>query len=217
MVYSWLVMKKTQKKQQTPKMPPQGVIIGVIVLILCSAAFWLTRNQSLYTPEKKDIQAKIEKTINAFKAEGELVYSSIEDKACTTGAIGWLGKTTQCVFKGAKYYKNNKNALVDLRMTDKRMRELGFTNIDGDALNVERPNIFMYDSKDGLSVRREFFKLDQDSTTTAKDYLATLKDIPLNADEYIYGIFVYAPYWSCSLTSWFEQPCPSPPTTPTRN
>lgn len=204
-------MKKTQKKQQAPKMPPRGVIIGVIILIVCLAAFWLTRNQSLYTPQKNEIHARAEKIMSAFNDESELVYSSLKDEGCTKGDVGWLGKTTQCVFKGDKYYKNNKNALADLQKTDKLLRKRGFVIAEGVALSIDYSRTFMYNSKDGTTVHIAFFKLDE-RNITAKDYLAIPTEIPLITKEYIYGIKVYAPYWSCSSASWFQQPCPSPPT-----
>lgn len=188
------------------------IILAIIasLFILTLLASWLTRNQSLYDPNKDDVNAKVSAVSNTFDIEQrQPIYSKTEDQDCKQNSVGWLGKSTECSFQGWKIYKDNKGAASDLKKADTIIQGMGFKYKSG-SLTGEKTATISYDDFDGLTVKLLFYRPDERKITAA-DYLKIpINDIQFDANDYAFGISIYAPYWSCSQDNWLRS-CPTPP------
>jgi hypothetical protein len=202
------VIKTSQQKNR--KIIP--IILVVVAIIFAAVIFWTTRNQSLYSPNKDEVISKVDTVNKVFEISEELqIYADKKDEGCIESSVGWLGKSTQCSVRSWKFYKNNKDAAADLKKANSFIQGMGFKYTSGD-LSGKTSATISYESFDGLTVHLLFFRTDERPITAAQ-YTGAPIDAPLGDNDYLIGMKVYAPYWSCSQNNVF-QPCPTPPTSP---
>jgi hypothetical protein len=146
-----------------------------------------------------------------FVVPGELVYDKLTKDGCGRDPSSWLGIYQVCSDTLVKVYKGSGNAEGNLRLSDKLITSKGW-GYSIDEASKKRFEYFVthreagghtYDWSDHLSmpsIDLNFFALDDprgfqyDPAKEARDYMSIQTDIPLGADEYLYGIRVVTNY-----------------------
>lgn len=213
---------KSKNKQAVQRVPLKRIVGIAIVVVAVILGIWAVSNKNLYVADKKKVETEAKDVLATASSNDAPVYAHFEDVGCSTSDIGWLGTHIGCGFSGSRYLKTKDNAAGNLHAIDSRLRTLGFqlhqdNVLDGNAssqaaklLSGEDSVLLTYDSPNSyVTTFLSYFKGQTD--LTAKDYLHIPIDVALTPDEYVYGVSVKATYWSCSVTSWLELPCPSPP------
>lgn len=205
-------MKKLTKKQKSIKGLAIWwlIFIGIILLLI-----WIFSNKSLYTPNKDHIKSNVDGIISQVEI-GTPVQKSFVDKGCAESDIGWLGSSYQCSFEANIYFKGDGSVSTDFDRINQALRHKGF-QIKTDAdISLEKSATVRYEPHENTTVYFKVFR--PDGRETAREYLRIDTDIPVESNEYIYGISVQAAYWSCSSGAMWEAKCPDPPssTTPSR-
>lgn len=211
-----------QTKKANPASPHKNkyvtfIVVGTLLILGAAFFWWFTYNDSLFVADKADTERKARQVLSAAQQPYAPIYESFKDEGCVTSDVGWLGQHTGCAFMGERYFKADDAPQNTLKAVDAKLHEQGFS-LKSDELNPEElimqkgGTSSTYTSKDGMVVSLRFFQNDSErATLTVRTFLHLQADVPLLANEYVYGVKVSAPYFSCSNTSWIHAPCPTPP------
>ena len=212
--------KKTRKSELSKR---TIWIVGVALgLALCSfALWWVVFKHNAYSPDKSAVRAEAQKVLSSVSLKGAEVYSSFEDEGCNLNTVG-LRTSTDCSFKGYKYYKAAGSLSQDLKAADGEIIASGWRRTFTPQNPTELDQLFSdtftqaisYRNSNwerGMSVSLGYYK---NAATKSDDKLQRLiQDGKIQAPaegEYIYGIWVGASYWGCTNDSLFKI-CPLPP------
>jgi len=194
----------------------------ILILVIGYFLWWFMYNETLFVANKPDTEQRTQQALDATVGIGEPVYQSFQDDGCKESAQGWLGRSTGCGYAGQRYFRASGDASRNIVVVEERLRSLGFTttnDVSADQLMSSKGGASkVYTSKQNVVVFLYFFANDpQRPKLSARSYLQLPNDIPLSADDYIFGVSAKGSYYSCSVTSWIHAPCPTPPSAPVRN
>lgn len=202
-------------KKKVNKLPSKKALpFYLAALLIFGALWWLLSNKTLYAPDKNDIKKSAQTILDLVQAQTSPVYENFSDAGCVGSTGGLLGYSYDCSFNAKKYFKAKGSGVEILQALQDKLAKEGLTPDAEIKLTAEGPETLRYQSAK-LFVFLQTFKPDG-RAMTARDYLYLPNDIQLSEDEYLYGVEITATYWSCSGQSWFEAPCPAPPS-PVRN
>lgn len=161
-----------------------------------------------FIPDKDHIKNNVDEIINQVALDTPPMQKSFVDKGCTERDIGWLSSSYQCSFEASIYFRGTNSVSTDFERINQAVGRKGF-RIKADNITLEESATIRYEPHENTTVYFKIFR--PDGRETAREYLQTDTDIPVESGEYIYGIRVLATYWSCSSGAMWEARCPDPP------
>ncbi len=201
------------------------IILGLI-LVAGVAVWFLTRNTTLYTPNKEEIRVQVEAALGVASLPDDVVYSDVQDQGCDSRNSVGVATYIHCDFAAHRYYKGRGNLGDDLKKVDTAFTAAGwrrepYTSRTAEeikqVLNGTLDQLICYYPKSSTSPAACLGTYEDPTHWSAAALWQLIRDHKINPlvdDEYLYGVEVQAGYWSCSNNSFFVQPCPSSPSKP---
>lgn len=178
-------------------------IITITVALVVGSLFlfnFLTRNDSLATADKTDIENRL-KTINKkVNLPGILVKEGVQDLGCDSSSSVGTADHDYCSYESYKLYKHNGDVQQDIRQIEQI-----FAQEDIKALTNSHT-----DAKLGKVALTTGYLSKTSKDATLGGILSSAEISALADNEYIYGFRTTTGYYSCTNASIFKQPCPAP-------
>lgn len=223
-------MKKSSAKKVAVTQPVSSnkrrygrlVIVGA-VLIMALALAWLMR-PSVFSEDKNALRQNITSALSGVQSFDSVAFEHIDDKGCERRQDTVATHTTSCRYWAYKMYAGERKLSDSLRQVDNQLRESGFhrslfsgqTNDDFEkALDGIKGHDTLRYEKDNLKGTALYlsYALDNGASndSTIKNLIKEGKLTAPDQGKYVYGIYADAAYFSCSNDSFFQLPCPAPP------
>ena len=190
------------------------IIVG-IGIVFCGFGLWyVTRNTSLSTHDKKDLHEKIQAALKDVPG-GSPAYSSIEDTGCDSRNSVGLERYVHCDYVALQWLRGDGDLSDKLKVVDAALMDAGWQRTQ-EALKYEEvfagsKHLQLRYSKDGLAMWVIFYKSPELSSYGAQGLIAENKLPQLDENEFFYGSRIDTSYWSCRAGAITIQPCPTPP------
>lgn len=192
------------------------IIVGVALILFLG--WFATRNDTLFTANKDEVGRQVQAVLNVANFQGVNVYNSVQDTGCDSGNSVGLARYVHCDLVGRRYFKGDGDLTASLREADKTLMAAGWQPSSADQHDrMLAGDLYSI----GYQKGQDFVRLASYRSNGNKDdhdyEIQKLLDsgaIPqLKGNEFLYGVFNVASYWSVRCDSFFKV-CPTPPSKP---
>lgn len=189
------------------------MLIGIALVV--GILIWIFSNKTVFQTPPQSIRQSIDQITTKIKGEEQPEYFIVRDDGCSKSDVGFLTRYYECTMSAQVYIKERGSSLPYIQRLQHTLKEFGL-KLDSSQLTDRTTFSLKYQWNDRANVYVQVFYPDGRAVSVSEYLNISNHPIELEGEEFLYGVKIVAPYWSCTEGSLWQAGCPEPPT-PVRN